>query len=622
MRLLLVDPDSTLLPEVQASLGPQTGMELYCAPDGETALQHALALGGIDVLLTDAFLPGMDGFTLQAAILDFHSTLRTIFLTVYDLSSYAHALNGALVLHRPLDPAYLLAALEPISEELPVLPEPLSEGKNLGTFHLLRNAGNKGSVARFAAVQVGLNRSALVCILDAQEALDPTVRGAFLADAGAKARVLHPTVLAVYEAGESDGWTYYASERIEAPNLHLLLDRGDKLPAPTILHIAKSVAEAIQYMDLAGTPHHPLRSSDILLTAEGLPRIVNPAIAQARTDSSAAADIALLGSTLLPLLPPNAPASLKFALERTQPEHPEQLGEWNDFLKALLRTEDAIAVEAMTSSPAASAPALSFSKLGISLGIMSLLGVIAWFGWNNTAAQTPTLPVPIPIPAGRYLVGRGTTVTLPSFWIDRTEISISQYAHFLIWLHKHPNKAAHYDHPDQPGAHSHHPDNWQDTDLALVPPIGNKDLLARRDLPVTGISWWDAYAFAKWAGRDLPTQEEWEAAARGSRGLMFPWGDEADFLKATVKASDSAPAVQPFDVAQQPDISPLGVVGMAGNVSEWTATKPSREKAILKGGNFQSVLLKLDSATAADTKERKPYIGFRTVSHTPPKTQP
>ncbi len=622
MKVLLVDPDSTLLPEVQAGLGIQPGLDIYCAPDAETAIQHAQALGGVDVLLTEAFLPGMDGFTLHATLLQAQSALRTLFLTVYDLSSYTHALNGALVLQRPLAGGYLLAALEPIFQQLPALPPTLSEGKTLGTFHLLRDAGTKGWIRQFAAVQIGLNRSALVSVLDAQEAINPTVRAAFLADAGAKARILHPTVLAVYEAGEADGWIYYASERLEAPTLQMLLDRGEPLPLSSLLLIAKSVAEALQYIDLAGTPHHPLTTSDILLSAGGIPRILNPAIAHPPPHDPTKTDLALLGSSLLSLLPATYPPGLQSVLQRTQPEHPHPLTDWTHFLKALGRSGTPAILEEAAAPPPPAPPTLSFSKLAVSLAMMSALGIAAWSGWTRVAVQMPSLPEPIAIPAGRYLVGRGTPVTLPAFWIDQTEISIGQYAHFLIWADKNATKAAAFNHPDQPPRHSHRPDGWQDTDLALLDPTPTKEQLTRRDLPVTGVTWWDAYAFAKWAGRDLPTQEQWEAAARGARGLMFPWGDEADFLKANVKATAKAPNGQPADVETQPDISPLGVVGMAGNVAEWTATKPSREKAIVKGGHYQAPLQKLDSAVHTPLGERKPFLGFRTISLTPPESKP
>jgi formylglycine-generating enzyme required for sulfatase activity len=248
-----------------------------------------------------------------------------------------------------------------------------------------------------------------------------------------------------------------------------------------------------------------------------------------------------------------------------------------------------------------------------------MLGGAALLVVNRRVAQKPSLPTPVSIPAGRYLIGKGTPTNLPAFWIDKTEVSFGQYARFLIWIERNPESATKFDHPEQPRDYTHTPADWKNSVTELIKEKGAKAHDPQLDLPVTGVSWWDAFAFAKWAGRELPTQEEWEAAARGSKGLLYPWGDEADFLKATVKAGGNSPAQKPADVSTQPDVSPFGVAGMAGNVAEWTATRPKENQAIVKGGHFASTLLKLDSAVIADLTTRKSHIGFRTISHTPPK---
>ena len=54
--------------------------------------------------------------------------------------------------------------------------------------------------------------------------------------------------------------------------------------------------------------------------------------------------------------------------------------------------------------------------------------------------------------------------------------------------------------------------------------------------PIMMVTWWDAYAYAKWKGRELPTELEWERAARGTRGLAFPWGEEPDAKQANTNS--------------------------------------------------------------------------------------
>lgn len=138
--------------------------------------------------------------------------------------------------------------------------------------------------------------------------------------------------------------------------------------------------------------------------------------------------------------------------------------------------------------------------------------------------------------------------------------------------------------------------------------------------PVRGVSWFDAQAYAAWAGKRLPTEIEWEYAARGAQGLVYAYGNTYDPSKARTGLKISAGP----SPARSYEANAFGLFDMTGNVSEWTGTayvqditaapaKRDPDLRAVRGGAWDDVP---DTAKAANRSPNRPgfstyYIGFR-----------
>jgi formylglycine-generating enzyme required for sulfatase activity len=209
-----------------------------------------------------------------------------------------------------------------------------------------------------------------------------------------------------------------------------------------------------------------------------------------------------------------------------------------------------------------------------------------------TPTATPDLPPPeitrqsdgmpmIYIPTGTFIRGAAEEdevaetdekpqheVTLDGFYIDKYEVSVAQYAFFLNRL------------GGRDGA-------CDGVDCALTRPrVGGTSYLDEQDLgdgriqfiavtgyanyPINHVSWYGAVAYCETMGARLPTEAEWEYAARGTDGRLYPWGDESPDSTRAVFQSENFDELLPVDAL--PDgASPFGVYGMAGSMWEWVA---------------------------------------------------
>ncbi|MFE9435828.1 formylglycine-generating enzyme family protein [Streptomyces sp. NPDC006640] len=121
------------------------------------------------------------------------------------------------------------------------------------------------------------------------------------------------------------------------------------------------------------------------------------------------------------------------------------------------------------------------------------------------------------------------------------------------------------------------------------------------DHPVVHVTWCDARAYANWAGKSLPTAEQWEKAARGTSGRTFPWGDQKTAAKCNVRETgvEVTTSVSRFHSG----VSPYGVYDMVGNVWEWLATPTTPGRHELRGSAFTSHLFRGVPAVANDASD-------------------
>ena len=228
------------------------------------------------------------------------------------------------------------------------------------------------------------------------------------------------------------------------------------------------------------------------------------------------------------------------------------------------------------------------------------------------------------IPAGAFTMGSNDglpaerpehTVTLDAYIIDRYEVSLQLYRKFLL------------------EAKRDAPPTWDDEAAETV-----------GDRPAVGMGWGDAVAYCTWAGKRLPTEAEWEKAARGTDGRRYPWGHMQPFVdianynrgiwvSEAVTLVGVAGGVEGMSVRhglKEGGRSPYGLHHMAGNAAEWVAdwydrdyyskspdkapTGPSSgEKRVIRGGSWSDLpmTLRVSARVSAEPDFQDRTVGFR-----------
>jgi formylglycine-generating enzyme required for sulfatase activity len=212
----------------------------------------------------------------------------------------------------------------------------------------------------------------------------------------------------------------------------------------------------------------------------------------------------------------------------------------------------------------------------------------------------------LPIPATEFFMGRvpddqgiesGRMVRVDAFFLDKLEVTAEQYARCVA--------------------------AGECTELKAKPrgcTAGRSELAAH---PINCVDWYEADRYCRAQGKRLPTDTEWELAARGTDRRTYPWGNDEPGDQLCRQGRKKLPSSHTCPVGSFPEgASPFGALDMAGNVAEWTATEAANAAGrsfVAKGGGFPVDELespelrdvRADSRDSPASYAREVWLGFR-----------
>lgn len=550
----------------------------------------------------------------------------------------------------------------------------------IGKYELQEFLG--GGMARvYRARDTVIGRTVAVKILTEEGCANEEIKSRFLQEARLAGNVTHDNVINIYDFGEdAEGRPFMVMEFLKGEDLRHAIKSGTTGDTRNKLRIALDIARALEHIHSQNIIHRDIKPDNVHITTTGAIKLMDFGISKAQDSTRTTTGVVMgtpyymapeqvLGRNITPLVDVYSFGVLLFELmtgtrpivgdtverifyqilqeplnvepmrqagipdpiidlvtrctEKDPAKRPQGFGEVCARIRGIIQDWDAPTRPLKSVQPSeAAAPARKPWLIPVAVAAMVVVLAGVYFGIRavRTPALAPVATAPkaqappakvelkpaIDTPTGKMVLVRGgsflfgkdkQSVTLPDFYIDETEVSNEAYAQFC------KEKAK----PMPPGAAGERP----------------KD-------PIVDVAFLDAQEFATWAGKRLPTTQEWEKAARGTDGRLYPWGNDP----GTPPPANIANKKGVMQVGSNPEgASPYGALNMLGNVWEWVddtgtptqtairglspvmhpAPTPNEPWKIIRGGSYAEPLVDsyLWDTAPVPARRHARNIGFR-----------